>query len=150
MSGTTSRDDGNPSDHEVREILRYLGTDGFRFEETSTDTFSVSHRDPGFFAHQPVLSLPRALLTAYLAESSAEYPTFDDPYAEALSMTQVLLEEILGTDQGDGVNLTRAAGIRLGRDGRPELFDEQDDPVPPEPLDPDSGPYEWTAERPPW
>jgi hypothetical protein len=134
---------------EVQQILRYLEGDHLTFEETSPGTFLVRSDEPGVFAHEPVLNLPRDLLTAYLEESRRLYLYAADPYTEALSMTGVHLSAALGTDHVDGVNWVIATGIRPGPDGRPELFVDQD-PPPPEPHDPDDGPYEWTAERPPW
>jgi hypothetical protein len=48
---------------------------------------------------------------------------------------------------GHGTNYAKVVGFRRGRDGHPEFFVDQDPPDP-EPLDPDSGPYEWRAARP--
>lgn len=141
MRGVDAPDDA------VQQILHRLERDHLSFAETAPGTFLVRSDEPGVFAHEPVLVLPRDLLTVYLRENRPLYVYAADPYAEAVATTAVRLAAALGVDHVDGVNRVIATGIRRGPDGRPELFDERD-PSPPL-VDPDDGPYEWTAERPP-
>jgi hypothetical protein len=133
---------------EVRQILRYLeDEEDLIFEETAPGTFLVRSHEPGTYAHEPVLTLPIDLLRAHLEQNLELYLYAEDRYAEAVAAVAVQLAAALGADHVTGVNSVIAAGVRRGPDG-PELFVEDDAP-PPEPLDPDDGPYEWTAERPP-
>ncbi|HZG91337.1 MAG TPA: hypothetical protein VEZ42_14090 [Pseudonocardia sp.] len=136
-------------DDAVGAIVRYLERDGLTVERSGGgDTFVVRSDNPRAFAYEPVVRLPERWLRAYLEDLSTSLGKYADPSAEALSLMQINVLEALTTDHdGHGTNYAMAVGFRRGRDGRPEFFVDQDPPGP-EPLDPDSGPYEWRAERP--
>jgi hypothetical protein len=137
------------SDDPVDAIVSFIERDGFDVERSAGgDTFRVRSSDPRAFAFEPEVRLPGRWLRAYLEDIAADLGNFADPAAEALSLVQINVLEALTTDHdGHGTNYAKVVGFRRGRDGRPEFFVDQDPPDP-EPLDPDSGPYEWRAARP--
>lgn len=131
----------------VAEVLRNLPRQGFIAEPTgSGDDYTVRSRGVDTFAFRPVLTMPAALLDAYLEQMSHDIHDAADPLDEALSLTLVHLEEELATDHHEGRNYVRALGFRRGRGGRVELFVDQDLPdLPPRAPDPD---LRWEAHRP--
>jgi hypothetical protein len=139
---------GASDDDQAEAIARFLERHGLQVERNPAgDTFVIRSDDPRAFAHEPVVRLPRALLRTYVENLAGSMRKYADPYAEALSLVKFNVLEELETDHGGGTNYTLSVELRRGRGGRPEFVVDQDPPDP-EPLDPDSGPYEWRAERP--
>jgi hypothetical protein len=140
---------GAPDDDPAEVIAAFLERNGLEVERSpGGDTFVVRSGEPGAFAHEPVVRLPGELLRSYLEQMAGQLRKYADPHAEALWLTKFNILEDLTTDHdGNGMNYAQVVGVRRGRNGRPELFVEQDPPDP-EPLDPGSGPYEWRADRP--
>jgi hypothetical protein len=137
---------GEPSEGPDSALIGYLESRGFVLVRRGAgEDYVVRTADGEGFAYEPVLYLPTALLAEYLEVMSRTVGDVPDAYAEALSLTQIHLEEELATDHGLGTNYVRALGFRRRR-GRVEFFVEQDLPdVPYVPPDPD---LRWTAERP--
>ena len=129
------------SQHRDHQGLRDCG---FVVERIGTsDDYTVRATGGDVSAHEPVLSLPPALLAEYLEQMSRELPDAPDPLAEAVEITTVHLAEELGIyHHGEPVH-TRSAGLRRRRDGRLVLLLDQDIPgVPYQAPDED---LEWRA-----
>ena len=131
----------------VAEILRGLRRQGLTVEPTgSGDDYAVRSKGADIFAYRPVLTLPAALLSEYLAQMARDIHDAPDPSAEALSLTTIHLVEELETDHHEGRNYVRALGFRRGNGGRVEMFVDQDLPdLPARRPDPD---LRWEARRP--
>jgi hypothetical protein len=95
--------------------------------------------------HEPVFTVPAALLLEYLAAMAQGLTDEPDPFAEAVSLNKIHAMEYLTTDHGRGLNATTALGYRRHRDGTVEFFHERDpdhgwDPLP-------AAEYGWGADR---
>ncbi len=77
---------------------------------------------------RPRLSLENRLLSEYLTAMGEDYPDEPDPVLEALSLTEIHIEEELDTVDPDGHNHATALGVRRGSKGKAEWFAERAEP----------------------
>ncbi len=78
---------------------------------------------------RPKLSLSNEVLSEYLAAMSQHHQDEPDPVLEALSLTEIHIEEQLAKVDLDGHNHAKGLGFRRGAEGQAEWFVERDEPA---------------------
>lgn len=110
-------------------VVDYLFERQFVVEPTSTPgEYVVTANGDGELPLRPTLSLDNHLLSEYLTAMSEDYPNVSDPLLEALSLTEIHIEEELDTVDLEGHNHAKALGVRRGPQGKAEWFAERAEP----------------------
>lgn len=110
-------------------IINYLMQRQFIIETGSTPgDYIVTADGDKELPLRPRLSLENQILSEYLSTMSADYLDKPDPLFEALSLTEIHIEEELATVDLDGQNYATALGVRRDSKGKAEWFAERSEP----------------------
>lgn len=119
----------NPQADYETTVVHYLAQRQFAIETGSAPgDYIVTADGDKELPLRPRLSLANQVLSEYLSAMSEDYLDKPDPMLEALSLTEIHIEEELATVDLDGQNYAKALGVRRDPKGKAEWFAERSEP----------------------